>query len=343
MLKTPLPITYDDVRHAHCRISPWLNATPMISSSQLNRWLGHEIIFKAECFQVTGSFKIRGALNTLLKVREQNTLPKQVVCNSSGNHAQAVAFAAKVLELPCTVFCPETISSVKKQATEAYGAEVVLCKSRHEADERVREISQKSGVFWLPPYNHPDVIAGQGTLALDAFSQLSASVDAIAAPCGGGGLLSGTYVARQQLAPSTEILGVEPLLGNDAAQSREHRRIVSLSKSPDTLADGAATLSLGEWTFPFIQQVDHFTTANEDTIAYWTQWLQHLLKIHIEPTCAMTMAGVTEWLQQQTTQKRVLVLISGGNISTSHMQRIWAVDRLSVIPSLSSHSRECLK
>jgi threonine dehydratase len=330
---TAQSVTFSDIEDAHDRIKHIVKNTPIVSSSLLSSWLGHEVFFKAECLQTIGAFKIRGASNFIAKLAQQNKLPKRIVANSSGNHAQAVAYAARHFNIPVTIYASNTISAVKAAATQYYGATLLTFSTRPEADKAAYEASLEDGTVWIPPFNHPDIIAGQGTAAFEAFEQLD-NIDAVFVPCGGGGLASGSLVCAKHVSPHIQVMGVEPLAANDAAESLRQKKIVSLQGPPITLADGAATPSVGEYTFPFLQKLDGFYEVTERDIAYWTQWLQHLLKLHIEPTCAMPMQGVFEWLKTQTSKQRVLVIISGGNISASSMQKIWATDYLNQPPIL---------
>ena len=326
-------ITYTDIENARTRTSSRLNQTPLLSSRLLNEWLGHEIYFKAEGFQKIGAFKSRGALNTLAWLKEQKQLPQRVVANSSGNHAQAVAWSAKQFGLPVTIFMPAYTSAIKVQATKAYGAEVVLSPTRNETDERVKQAAAEAGTYWIPPFNHPQVMAGQGTAAAEALEDLP-DVDAVFAPCGGGGLLSGTLIATRKLAPKAEVVGVEPLQANDAAESIRQGAIQRLPAIPETLADGAMTMAVGDLTFPLLQQLDAFYEVAEPKIIYWTQWLTHLLKVRIEPTCAMTMEGGRQWLKHKPKKQRVLVILSGGNIDQPTMLKLWEKNKLEVVPRL---------
>lgn len=326
-------VTFDDIQSAQRRIQSYINKTPILESSLLNEWLGHRILFKAECLQKVGAFKIRGALNMLLKAQEEGRLANHIVASSSGNHAQAVAYAAKMLGVRATVYSGQNISRVKAAATRSYGADLRLSATRKEADELVKQAANEANTLWVPPFNHPDIIAGQGTVAADALEQ-TGRVDSIFAPLGGGGLVAGTYICAKSLFADCAVIGVEPALGNDAARSVKVGKIQSLADSPATLADGAATLAVGEHTFPFLQQLDAIHEVDEEKIAYWTQWLQHLLKIHVEPTCAMSMDAVCKWLADKTSPQTVLVLLSGGNIDQLKMQQIWHINHLEVPPSL---------
>lgn len=334
-------VTFADVQAAEKRIRPFINQTPVLESQLLNSWLGHRLFFKAECFQKTGAFKLRGALNIMLKAKDEGRLGSHVVASSSGNHAQAVAYAAKMLGVHATIYSAENVSKVKAAATRYYGATLDLSATRKEADEKVAQAASKEGVLWVPPFNHNDIIAGQGTAVLEALGQ-SGEVDSVFAPVGGGGLVSGSLISTKALFPKAKVIGVEPLAANDAAESLRTGVIQSLSEQPNTLADGAATLQVGEKTFPHLQALDGFYEVDETKIAYWTQWLQHLLKIHVEPTCAMSMGAVVEWLKsqeseqksEQKSQQKVLVMLSGGNIDQQKMLKIWQDDHLQQVPSL---------
>lgn len=331
-------IDFRDVKTAYQRIKPFVNRTPVIRSERLNQWLGHEIYFKAECFQKIGAFKARGGCNAVQVLRENYPNIKRVVANSSGNHAQAVAWSAAQFNIPATIYMPSFAAKVKAQATQSYGAEVVLLDKRQEVDAAVAVAAQEEGVFWIPPFNDESVIAGQGTAALEAFEQINNDVDAVFAPCGGGGLISGTLVTSRALQPQAKVMAVEPLAGNDAYRSYHSGTIQRLDDAPNTLADGAMTLAVGDKTFAHIKHLDDFWVVDEKPMAYWTQWLQHLLKVHVEPTCAMTMDGVCQWLRQQQKPQKVLVVLSGGNIDAATMQRIWQHDYLTQLPDLERFS-----
>jgi threonine dehydratase len=326
-------ITIEDIVRAKERITPFVHATPILTSSILNKWLKHEIFFKAENFQKIGAFKARGACNTVAWLAETNQKPKHIVTNSSGNHAQAVAWAARRFGIPATIYMPYNASKIKIQATIAYQAKVVLCKSRAEADEKVIQASREKGTYWIPPFNHEQVIAGQGTAVYESLKELE-KIDAVFAPCGGGGLLSGSYIAARALAPEAEVIGAEPLNANDAVQSRKMGFIQRLPGTPNSIADGVLTLSVGDITFEYLKNVDDIYEVEEQRIIYWTQWLNHLLKVSVEPTSAMTMDAVCRWLSGQRGKKKVLVILSGGNTDQLTMKKIWEKNFLSEIPKL---------
>jgi threo-3-hydroxy-L-aspartate ammonia-lyase len=325
------------VKKAASRLAPYLHRTPILSSDLLNSFLGHKFFFKAEPLQKVGAFQARGALNVLLSLKEENKLPKKVVAFSSGNHAQGVAFAAKTLGIEATILMPKYASELKKQATKSYGANLVITEDRNEAESRVHEFIDR-GYYFIHPYANPKVIEGQGSACYEALEDLETSPDLIIAPCGGGGLLSGTYLAAQELSPSLKVLGCEPITANDAARSLRDGKIYSFDHSPNTICDGVMTLHISDITFKYLKKLDDFIEVEEEKIIYWTQWLTHLLKINIEPSSALAMAAVVEHLRNNAYDKaqNILVILSGGNIAADKHKLIWEKDYLSQVPSLNN-------
>ncbi|OYZ38352.1 MAG: serine/threonine dehydratase [Alphaproteobacteria bacterium 16-39-46] len=324
-------MTPDVVTQAYNRIKDFINRTPLLESETLNERLKSRIYFKFEGMQKVGAFKARGALNTLLHLKEQNALPKEVVAYSSGNHAQAVAWAAKQLGIKATVIVPSVASKVKIAATKAYGAEVIVTKERQEAEDLAHEKSKTC--FLLPPYDHDDVIAGQGTVALEAWME-EGNFDAIFAPCGGGGLISGTYLASCLFSKSVKVYACEPQIANDAAESYKTGCIKRFETTPMTIADGTRTLGISERTFQYIKKLAGFYEISEEEIVYWTQWLTHLLKINLEPTCALGMAGAYSWIKRGNYNKKILVIVSGGNMDPSTYLKIWENSHLESMPKI---------
>ncbi|MEL6560709.1 MAG: serine/threonine dehydratase [Bacteroidota bacterium] len=322
-----------DIEEAKSRIDSFVNETPIFSSSLLNKWLGHEIYFKAEGFQKIGAFKARGACNAISWLLENHQKPDRIIANSSGNHAQAIAWASESLGIKSSIFMPEFSSKVKIQATRSYGAEVILCKTRSEADEKVKSAADDNNTYWIPPFNHEQVILGQGTSAYEALTSLD-DIDAVFAPCGGGGLLSGTLIAARGLNPRAEVIGAEPMNANDASISLQQGKIHRLTEKPDTLADGAMTMAIGDITFEYLKQLDDFIEISESEMIYWTQWLMHLLKTRIEPTCALAMEAAKKWLSGQNGKKKILVILSGGNMDQETATKVWKEDYLIHPPSL---------
>ncbi|MDA0902013.1 MAG: serine/threonine dehydratase [Proteobacteria bacterium] len=323
-------LSLDDVLAASKRISGHIIKTPVISSDILNERLGCEIFFKLENQQKTGAFKIRGALNHLLNLKEQNKLPKKVVAVSSGNHAQAVAYACKLLGVEALIYTSKITSSIKIQATRSYGAQLVVTEKRKEANQLALD-KVKEGYHFIHPYDDGLVIAGQGTACLESIDEIGKEIDAIFTPCGGGGLPSGTYLASQILKNKPLNFACEPQNANDAAISLKTGEIYQFEESPYSIADGARTLSISQRTFQYLKQIDGIIETSEEEIIYWTQWLHYLLKNTIEPTSAMAMAACAAWIKQNNISgKRALVILSGGNISTATYQKIWEKDYLEV-------------
>ncbi len=319
------------VTNAYNRIRGKINHTPLLQSNTLNEALISQIYFKFEGMQKVGAFKARGALNTLLALKEQGILPHEVVAYSSGNHAQAVAWAAKCLGVKATIIVPKIASPIKIAATKSYGAEVILTDERQEAEDLAAEKAKTC--FLLPPYDHDDVIAGQGTAALEAWMD-EGNFDAVFAPCGGGGLISGTYLATRLFSNTSKVYAAEPEIANDAAQSYKTGVIKRFTTSPMTIADGTRTLSISERTFQYIKKLDDIYEIPEDNIIYWTQWLTHLLKINLEPTCALGMAGAFQWIRNGNTAKKILVIVSGGNIDPATYHKIWQHNYLENLPGV---------
>jgi threonine dehydratase len=316
---------------AYNRIHTKINHTPLLKSNTLNEMLSSDLYFKFEGMQKVGAFKARGALNALLALQEKEALPKEVVAYSSGNHAQAVAWASKCLGIKATILIPKFASPVKIAATKNYGAEVILTEERQEAEALAAQKAKTC--FLLPPYDHDDVIAGQGTAALEAWMD-EGGFDAVFAPCGGGGLISGAYLATKLFSNIAKIYAAEPEIANDAAQSYKAGVIKRFTTSPLTIADGTRTLSICERTFQYIKQLDGFYEVPESEIVYWTQWLTHLLKINLEPTCALGMAGAFNWIKNGHKKKKILIILSGGNIDPTTYHKIWGCNYLNYLPTI---------
>jgi threonine dehydratase len=322
-------INPQQIQLAHARIAPYIKRTPILTSKLLNQKFGANFYFKFEGVQKTGAFKLRGALNVLLKLKELNQLPKKVCAFSSGNHSQGVAYAAKLLGVEAKIFMPEFAGKTKIQATKQYGAEVIITKTRQEAEAKVAE-EAAMGAYFIHPYDNGDLICGQGTSCFEALSDVSVKPDAIFCSVGGGGWISGSYLAAQLLCPTTKTYGAEPLIANDAAQSFKAGKIVKLADSPKTIADGVRTLAISERTFEYIKKLEDIIEVSEENIIYHTQWLFNLLKITVEPTSALAFAAAVQQIKadEKLNGKNILVLLSGGNIDSETHQKIWAKDYL---------------
>jgi threonine dehydratase len=302
----------DDIRQAAVRIQPVATRTPVLTSHTLNRMTGFEAYLKAENFQRGGAFKIRGATNFLYSIPEADR-PRGVVAFSSGNHAQAVAIAARSLGMKATLVMPTDAPQSKLEATRAQGAEIVLYDRHKESREAIgNKISEETGATLVPPFDHPWIIAGQGTCALEFLSEVD-ELDALVVPLGGGGLISGCATIARSLQPNIRIFGVEPEAGNDYWLSRRAGYRVEIA-SPDTIADGLRTTKPGVHTFPIVQSlVEDVLLVSDDEIRDALRFLLTRMKIVVEPSGAV---GVAALLQAKLPAglRRVGVVLSGGNV-----------------------------
>ncbi|PWU21487.1 MAG: threo-3-hydroxy-L-aspartate ammonia-lyase [Bdellovibrio sp.] len=304
--------TYQDVIAASHRIKGHAHKTPVMTSKTLNDDFGAEVFFKCENFQRMGAFKFRGAFNALSKFDERQR-KSGVVAFSSGNHAQAVALSAKLLGIPATIVMPHDAPEVKVEATKGYGGNVVIYNRYTEDREKIgSELANQHGMTLIPPYDHPDVIAGQGTAAKELFEEVG-ELDFLFVPLGGGGLLAGSALATRALSPGCTLFGVEPEAGNDGQRSFRSGSIVHI-ETPKTIADGAQTQHLGRYTFPIIQrEVDDILTASDDQLIERMSFAASRMKIVIEPTGCLGFAAAKE-NKNQLRSKKVGILVSGGNI-----------------------------
>jgi threonine dehydratase len=302
----------DDIRQAAIRIQPVATRTPVLTSRTLNRMTGVEAYLKCENFQRGGAFKIRGATNFLYSMSEADR-PRGVVAFSSGNHAQAVAIAARSLNMKATLVMPTDAPQSKLEATRAQGAEVVLYDRHKESREAIgHRISEETGATLVPPFDHPWIIAGQGTCALEFLEEVG-ELNALVVPLGGGGLISGCATIAKSLQPNIRIFGVEPEAGNDYWLSRRAGYRVEIA-SPDTIADGLRTTKPGVHTFPIVQSlVEDVLLVTDDEIRGALRFLLTRMKIVVEPSGAV---GVAALLQAKLPAglRRVGVVLSGGNV-----------------------------
>jgi len=311
MTETTLP-TYADVVAAAGRIEGYAHRTPVLTSRTINDELGAEIFFKAENLQRMGAFKFRGAFNALSKFTPEQK-KAGVVAFSSGNHAQGIALSARLLGIPATIIMPHDAPALKIAATKGYGGNVVIYDRYKEDREQIgRELAQKHGLTLIPPYDHADVLAGQGTAAKELFEEVG-ELDYLFVPLGGGGLLSGSALATRALSPQCKLYGVEPEAGNDGQQSFRSGAIVHID-TPKTIAVGAQTQHLGIITFPIIRRdVDDILTASDAQLVQAMRFFASRMKIIIEPTGGLGLAAARA-MKEQLKGKRVGILISGGNV-----------------------------
>jgi threonine dehydratase len=311
------PPTYDDVVQAASRIAGVANRTPVLTSRTVDEAFGAQVFFKCENMQRMGAFKFRGAYNALMKFSPEQRRAG-VVAFSSGNHAQAIALSAKLLGIPATIVMPQDAPAAKVAATRGYGGNVVLYDRYTEDREQIgRDLAQKHGLTLIPPYDHPDVIAGQGTAAKELFEEVG-PLDAFFVCLGGGGLLSGSALATRALSPSCRLYGVEPEAGNDGQQSFRSGAIVHID-TPQTIADGAQTQHLGNITFPIIRRdVDDILTATDDELVQCMRFFAERMKIVVEPTGCLGFAAARR-MQDELRGKKVGILVSGGNIDLAKL------------------------
>jgi threonine dehydratase len=317
-----MSITYEDVVAAAGRIEGHAHRTPVLTSRTANEELGAEIFFKAENMQRMGAFKFRGGFNALSRFNEAQR-KAGVVAFSSGNHAQAIALSAKLLGIPATIIMPEDAPASKVAATRGYGGNVVTYDRYKEDREAIgRKLAEEKGMTLIPPYDHADVIAGQGTAAKELFEEVG-ELDYFFVCLGGGGLLSGSALATRALSPNCKLYGVEPEAGNDGQQSFRSGSIVHID-TPKTIADGAQTQNLGSLTFPIIQRdVDDILTVSDAELVDAMRFFASRMKIVVEPTGCLGFAAARK-IKDALRGKRVGVLISGGNVDIERFAALLA-------------------
>jgi threonine dehydratase len=321
MTELKLP-TYDDVVAAAGRIAGLANRTPVLTSRTADEELGAQVFFKAENLQRTGAFKFRGATNALARL-DAAQRKAGVVAFSSGNHAQGMALAAKLLGIPVTIVMPHDAPALKVAATRGYGATVVVYDRYKEDREQIgRALAQEHGLALIPPYDHFDVIAGQGTAAKELFEEVG-ELDYFFVCMGGGGLLSGSALATRALSPRCKLYGVEPEAGNDGQQSFRKGEIVHID-TPQTIADGAQTQHMGQLTFPIVRRdVDDILTATDAQLVDVMRFYASRMKIIVEPTGCLSYAAARE-MKDQLRGKKVGILISGGNVDLTRFAQLLA-------------------
>lgn len=311
-MNSPTLPTYDDVAAAAARLEGHAHRTPVMTSRTIDEALGAQVFFKCENLQRMGAFKFRGAFNALSRFNAEQRR-NGVVAFSSGNHAQAIALSARILGIPATIVMPQDAPAAKMEATRGYGGKVVTYDRYTEDREQIgRDLAAQHGLTLIPPYDHADVIAGQGTAAKELFDEVG-PLDAVFTPLGGGGLLSGTALATRALSPNAKLYGVEPEAGNDGQQSFRSGAIVHID-TPRTIADGAQTQHLGNLTFPIIRRdVDDILTATDAALVDCMRFFATRMKIVVEPTGCLSFAAVRR-MKDELQGKRVGIVISGGNV-----------------------------
>ena len=319
----PLDEWFEMVKDAAARLRGVAHVTPVMTSRTLNDCLGAEVFLKCENFQRIGAFKFRGAFNAMSRL-SAGQRSRGVITFSSGNHAQAVALVGKLLGIQTAVVMPQDAPVIKREATEAYGAKVILYDPRQRSREAIaKELQQQYGYTMIPPFDHIDVLTGQGTSALELCEQVG-GIDMLFVPCGGGGLLSGCAIAAKGMNPGCRVVGVEPEVADDATRSFS-TGILQTVQNPPTIADGTRTPSLGQITFPLVLKfVDAMNTVSEEAIKEAVRVLFYRMKLVVEPSGALGLAAL---LSGQTQAKgRIGVILSGGNVDGPTMQHILSID-----------------
>jgi threonine dehydratase len=308
----PAPPTFDDVLAAARRLQGHAHRTPVLRSRTADAEFGAELFFKCENFQRMGAFKFRGAFNALARFSDAQRRAG-VVAFSSGNHAQAVALAAQILGMPATIVMPQDAPAAKLAATRGYGGQVVLYDRYRDDREAIgRELAERHGLTLIPPYDHADVIAGQGTAALELIDE-AGPLDALFVCVGGGGLLAGSALAMRARSPQGKVFGVEPEAGNDGQRSFRSGAIVRI-ETPKTIADGAQTQSLGAIPFQIIRRdVDDMLTVSDPQLVDAMRFFAERMKMVVEPTGGLGFAAARA-AQADLKGRRVGVIISGGNV-----------------------------
>jgi len=314
--------TYDDVIAASIRLEGHAHRTPVLRSRTADDRLETSVFFKCENFQRMGAFKFRGAFNALSKFSAAQR-HAGVVTFSSGNHAQAIALSARMLGIPATILMPLDAPQAKIDATRGYGGEVILYdRFKQDREALTLELATQRGLTLIPPYDHPDVMAGQGTAAKELFEEVGA-LDYLFVPLGGGGLLSGSALAARALAPQCKIYGVEPEAGNDGQQSFRKGEIVHID-TPKTIADGAQTQHLGQYTFGVIRRdVDDVLTATDAQLVQAMRFFAERMKMVVEPTGCLGFAAASQ-AGASIRGKRVGVILSGGNVDLARFGELLA-------------------
>ena len=311
---------FEFVQAASKRLRGHAHITPIMSSKTLNQSAGAEVYLKCENFQRVGAFKFRGAYNAMSQLSDKDG-KRGVITHSSGNHAQAIALVGRLLGIQTTIVMPDDAPATKRAATAAYGATIVEYNPQETTREKISEdLEREHGYILIPPYDHVDIVAGQGTAALELFEEVD-SLDMLLVPCGGGGLLSGSAIAARGTAPACRVIGIEPELADDATRSFQTGRLHTV-ENPPTIADGTRTPSLGKHvTFPFVlKYVDDMKTVSEAAIIKAVKFLFSRMKLVVEPSGALGVAALLSGVIRP--QGRVGVIISGGNIDGNTMRKI---------------------
>jgi len=322
MLENATPLQYGDVEQAAARIEGAAHRTPVLTSRTADAKAAATLFFKCENFQRMGAFKFRGAYNAIAKFTEEQRRAG-VLTYSSGNHAQAIALSARLAGIRAAIIMPNDAPALKVAATREYGGEVIFYDRYTENREEIgRRLAQERGMTLIPPYDHPDVIAGQGTAAKELFEE-AGELDVLLVPLGGGGLLAGSALSASALSPNCKVIGVEPEAGNDGQQSLRTGQIVDIGV-PQTIADGAQTSHLGQHNFAVIRRlVDDIVTVSDAQLVDTMKFFAERMKMVVEPTGCLAAAAALQGVYP-VAGKRVGILISGGNVDLARFAKLVA-------------------
>ena len=322
MLENATPLQYGDVEQAAARIDGAAHRTPVLTSRTADAAVGATLFFKCENFQRMGAFKFRGAYNAIARFTEEQRRAG-VLTYSSGNHAQAIALSARLAGIRAAIIMPNDAPALKVAATKEYGGEVIFYDRYTENREEIgRRLAQERGMTLIPPYDHPDVIAGQGTAAKELFDDVG-ELDVLLVPLGGGGLLAGSALSASALSPNCKVIGVEPEAGNDGQQSLRSGQIVDIGV-PQTIADGAQTSHLGQHNFEVIRRlVDDIVTVSDDQLVATMKFFAERMKMVVEPTGCLAAAAALQGVYP-VAGKKVGILISGGNVDLARFAKLVA-------------------
>ncbi len=310
---------FEQVQAAKERLKGNANVTPIMTSRTLNRLVKAQVYFKCENFQRIGAFKFRGAFNSISQLSKAEKA-RGVITYSSGNHAQAVALVGQMLNVETTIVMPNNAPVTKRAATEEYGARIIEYDPyKANREDIAKDLEARNGYTMIPPFDHRDVIAGQGTAALEMFEEIG-NLDMLLVPCGGGGLLSGSAVSAKGMSPNCRVIGIEPELADDAYKSFKTKKLHRIN-NPPTIADGTRTPSLGKITFPLVlKYVDDMKTVSEEAIIGAVRFLFYRMKLVVEPSGALGLAALLS--RAVIPEGRVGIILSGGNIDSATMIKI---------------------
>jgi threonine dehydratase len=313
-------ITKQDIEQAHERIKPYVHRTPVLTSESINAIAGCNIFFKCENFQKVGAFKARGAMNAALQISPDNR-SKGIATHSSGNHAQAIARAAKILNMPAYIVMPNNAPKIKKDGVKGYGGQIFECEPNVQSRETMlADVITKTGATEVHPFNNYHVMTGQATAAKELFEEVN-DLNYLFAPVGGGGLLSGTLMATKYFSPATDVIAGEPAGADDAFRSMQSGKIEQ--SQSNTIADGLLT-SLGDKTFPIIRDyVKEVITVTDDEIVAAMRLIWERMKIIVEPSCAVPVAALLK-TKQKFSGKKVGIILSGGNVDLEKALKLFS-------------------